>query len=92
MGTLSRDFHGVNLESAHPMIGLFTRVIPLLPAPLTAHSANLDDNTLRVFIFAGQSNMVGADSKTTDVSRDPSIVGGGHDFGGRLESGLLPEC
>ncbi|MHC4908382.1 MAG: sialate O-acetylesterase [Planctomycetota bacterium] len=34
-----------------------------------------DDATLRVFIFAGQSNMVGSDSKVKDISRFPPFAG-----------------
>ncbi|MSR48032.1 MAG: hypothetical protein EXS13_13400, partial [Planctomycetes bacterium] len=34
-----------------------------------------DDKTLRVFIFAGQSNMVGSDSKVADIARFPPFVG-----------------
>ena len=34
-----------------------------------------DDKTLRVFIFAGQSNMVGSDSKVKDIKRFPPFVG-----------------
>ena len=34
-----------------------------------------DDTTLRVFIFAGQSNMVGSDSKVQDIRRFPPFAG-----------------
>ena len=34
-----------------------------------------DDTTLRVFIFAGQSNMVGSDSKAQDIRKFPPFVG-----------------
>lgn len=34
-----------------------------------------DDTTLRVFIFAGQSNMVGSDSKVQDIQQFPPFVG-----------------
>ena len=34
-----------------------------------------DDKTLRVFIFAGQSNMVGSDSKVDDIGRFPPFAG-----------------
>ena len=37
--------------------------------------ANEDLKTLRVFIFAGQSNMVGSDSKAKDIQRFPPFVG-----------------
>ena len=36
---------------------------------------NNDDKTLRVFIFAGQSNMVGSDSKVKDIKRFPPYEG-----------------
>jgi len=38
-------------------------------------SAQEDDKTLRVFLFAGQSNMVGSDSKAKDVKRFPPFEG-----------------
>ena len=34
-----------------------------------------DSTTVRVFIFAGQSNMVGSDSKVQDIKRFPPFVG-----------------
>lgn len=34
-----------------------------------------DTKTLRIFIFAGQSNMVGSDSKARDIKRFPPFVG-----------------
>lgn len=34
-----------------------------------------DEKTLRVFIFAGQSNMVGSDSKVSDIQRFPPFAG-----------------
>jgi len=34
-----------------------------------------DDPTVRVFIFAGQSNMVGSDSRVQDIKRYPPFVG-----------------
>jgi hypothetical protein len=34
-----------------------------------------DDKTVRVFIFAGQSNMVGSDSKVKDIKRFPPFAG-----------------
>ena len=39
----------------------------------SAHA--VDDKTVRVFIFAGQSNMVGSDSKVKDIQRFPPFVG-----------------
>ncbi len=43
----------------------------MIPAPLHAQ----DQKTLRVFIFAGQSNMVGSDSKVEDIKRFPPFAG-----------------
>ena len=43
--------------------------------PLMAQEKDSDDKTLRVFIFAGQSNMVGSDSKVKDIKRFPPFVG-----------------
>ncbi len=45
-----------------------------------AHSAepfqpHTDQKTLRVFIFAGQSNIVGSDSRANDIKRFPPFVG-----------------
>ena len=37
--------------------------------------ANEDDKALRVFIFAGQSNMVGSDSRVDDIKRFPPFAG-----------------
>ena len=40
-----------------------------------AARAQEDNETLRVFIFAGQSNMVGSDSKAADIQRFPPFAG-----------------
>ena len=37
--------------------------------------ANEGDKILRVFIFAGQSNMVGSDSRVEDIKRFPPFAG-----------------
>lgn len=50
-------------------------IAALLLAPLAARCADADTKTLRVFIFAGQSNMVGSDSKAKDIQRFPPFVG-----------------
>ena len=43
---------------------------------LLSAAANAEDKkTLRVFIFAGQSNMVGSDSKVKDIKRFPPFAG-----------------
>ncbi|MFO1052730.1 MAG: sialate O-acetylesterase [Planctomycetota bacterium] len=48
----------------------------LLPfAILSSLAAQDDSKTLRVFVFAGQSNMVGSDSSVAEVDRYPPFVG-----------------
>ena len=42
---------------------------------LRAAQRDDDTKTLRVFIFAGQSNMVGSDSKVKDIQRFPPFAG-----------------
>ncbi|MBP87341.1 MAG: hypothetical protein CMJ64_11575 [Planctomycetaceae bacterium] len=42
---------------------------------LSAAAKAEDNNTVRVFIFAGQSNMVGSDSKVNDTKRFPPFAG-----------------
>lgn len=54
---------------------LLSILAALLLIPLSAHSADPDTKTLRVFIFAGQSNMEGADSKVKDIKRFPPFAG-----------------
>ena len=46
-----------------------------LLATVTAQSADADTKTLRVFIFAGQSNMVGTHSRVKDINRFPPFAG-----------------
>ena len=52
-------------------------VAGLLASPVAhcAQQTNSDSKTLRVFIFAGQSNMVGSDSRVADIKRCPPFVG-----------------
>ena len=59
---------------------ILTLLAALLLAPVAVHCADppkagADTKTLRVFIFAGQSNMVGSDSKAEDIKRFPPFVG-----------------
>jgi len=56
---------------------MIQRLLPLVACCLLAISlpAQEDDKTLRVFIFAGQSNMVGSDSKVRDIERFPPYSG-----------------
>lgn len=55
-------------------------ILLLLLAALFVESSraaepDADTKTVRVFIFAGQSNMVGSDSKVKDIKRFPPFVG-----------------
>ena len=60
-----------------------TLLAALLLAPMAALCAettkaaehDADTNTLRIFIFAGQSNMVGSDSRAEDIKRFPPFAG-----------------
>ena len=60
-----------------------TLLAALLLAPEVALSAEIpkaaeraaDADTLRIFIFAGQSNMVGSDSKAEDIQHFPPFAG-----------------
>lgn len=47
----------------------------LLALAARAPQAQEDDTTLRVFVFAGQSNMVGADSRVEDIDDFPPFAG-----------------
>jgi hypothetical protein len=68
---------------ANRMKHILTLLAALLLAPATAFCAgianaaerDIDTKTLRVFIFAGQSNMEGADSKVQDINRYPPFAG-----------------
>ena len=46
-----------------------------IPASSATGQTNDDHETMRVFIFAGQSNMVGSDSKVGDIKRFPPYAG-----------------
>ena len=51
------------------------RLLLLFPVALSGNLSAQDDQTVRVFIFAGQSNMVGSDSKVEDIKRFPPFSG-----------------
>jgi hypothetical protein len=57
------------------LLPLFAVLLSGVLMPLSAQDE--DDKTVRVFIFAGQSNMVGSDSKVKDIARFPPFVGVG---------------
>lgn len=50
-------------------------VLLLAPMGVSRGAPDTDTKTLRVFIFAGQSNMVGSDSKAGDIKRFPPFAG-----------------
>jgi Carbohydrate esterase, sialic acid-specific acetylesterase len=52
-----------------------TLLAVFLLVPLIARGADTDAKTLRVFIFAGQSNMVGTHSRVKDIERFPPFAG-----------------
>jgi hypothetical protein len=54
---------------------LFTLLAALLLIPLAALSADTDTKTVRVFIFAGQSNMEGGHANVKDIKRFPPFAG-----------------
>lgn len=58
---------------ANPLLFFVLLLTALGMCPLTMVAA--DDQVVRVFVFAGQSNMVGSDSKARDVQRFPPFSG-----------------
>ena len=50
-------------------------LVLILLAPGVSRSADMDTKTLRVFIFAGQSNMVGTHSRVADINKFPPFAG-----------------
>ena len=53
---------------------IFLLLVGILAAPVAAHCDEADTKTLRVFIFAGQSNMVGTHSRVEDIRRFPPFA------------------
>ena len=66
---MSRRPNSRTVPSLLSLLVLWAVAVPLRAAEIA------DDKTLRVFIFAGQSNMVGSDSKVEDIKRFPPFVG-----------------
>jgi len=56
------------------VVSFFVVVATLRANPSHKKELAEDTETLRVFIFAGQSNMVGSDSKAKDIQRFPPFV------------------
>lgn len=63
------------MNATTTMKQLFTILAAILLAPLIARGDDTDTKTLRVFIFAGQSNMVGTHSRVEDIQRFPPFAG-----------------
>ena len=54
---------------------LLSRLAAIGAGATNAVENDADTRTLRIFIFAGQSNMVGSDSKAKDIKRFPPFAG-----------------
>ena len=64
------------LTMKYAYISLALILFPTIVAPSTGPlKSEAEKKTLRVFIFAGQSNMVGSDSRAKDIERFPPFVG-----------------
>ncbi len=63
------------MDSTRRVMTFLFLVITAFPALTLMAQGNEDTTTLRVFIFAGQSNMVGSDSKVRDIKRFPPFAG-----------------
>ncbi len=63
------------MNAVTTMKHILTLLAALLLAPLVASGEDTDTKTLRVFIFAGQSNMVGTHSRVKDIERFPPFAG-----------------
>lgn len=61
------------MKSTLPAFACFAALLICLSSIRADDSDDRDE--VRVFIFAGQSNMVGSDSKTEDIQRFPPFVG-----------------
>jgi len=62
------------IQKTHAVITLSLLFVGVLAVSSSAE-ANEHDKILRVFIFAGQSNMVGSDSRVDDIKRFPPFAG-----------------
>ena len=59
------------------MMHSIRRTLAWIAAAISCYSVSFADDKgpVRVFIFAGQSNMVGSDSKLDDIKRFPPFAG-----------------
>jgi hypothetical protein len=65
----------IDFNMTHRLFSALTLLFSLaLGCSLFAQELS-DDRTVRVFIFAGQSNMVGSDSRVQDIKRYPPFAG-----------------
>jgi len=62
------------IKKSHPFIAFALLLLSVIAVSFQAR-ADEDDTPLRVFIFAGQSNMVGSDSKVDDIKDFPPFAG-----------------
>ncbi len=62
------------MTEIHRLIRSLT-VILVLSLTTSLFAQPEDDQTVRVFVFAGQSNMVGSDSRVEDIQRFPPFAG-----------------
>jgi hypothetical protein len=77
MARYNRSFKGTFIVNKNHLflMAFATLFVSGVNLPLMAQEKDSDDKTLRVFIFAGQSNMVGSDSKVKDIKRFPPFTG-----------------
>jgi hypothetical protein len=65
----------MRLEQPNRMGVLSTLLAAVFLVPSITRGADTDTKTVRVFIFAGQSNMVGTHSRVVDIQRFPPFAG-----------------
>ncbi len=65
----------MNQKTTPSLTARLVAAVLLVMGCVASVRAQEDDKTLRVFIFAGQSNMVGSDSKIADIDLFPPFVG-----------------
>lgn len=63
------------MNMKYPLMTVVAIILATTQAYGSAHPKTTGQKTVRVFIFAGQSNMVGSDSKAQDIKLYPPFVG-----------------
>ncbi|MCP4175949.1 MAG: sialate O-acetylesterase [Fuerstiella sp.] len=71
---LTQTVDTINMNSIQNPLSRMTLSV-ILSSLCAVADATDDDEVIRVFIFAGQSNMVGSDSKVDDIKRFPPFAG-----------------